>query len=74
MGSHQAAFETVVDHFDKLVGVEVLIHPDYKLGSVSPSRVDRVGESHLFRITAIPGVLGKADLLNRSLVSEWWQW
>src|SRR4030095_15271637 len=41
-----------------------------ELGAVSPARIGRIGESHLFRVTQIPSVFGRTKFLNGSLASE----
>src|SRR6266850_4386217 len=43
-----------------------------KLGSISPSRVDCVGERYFLGITGIPTVFSQANLLNRGIAREWW--
>src|SRR6266436_6672747 len=42
----------------------------WKLGAISPTRVDCVSQSHLFRITRIPSIFRQANLLNGSLTSK----
>src|SRR6266550_6243238 len=44
----------------------------HKLRSISPSRVECVGERYFLRITGIPTVFSQANLLNRGLAREWW--
>src|SRR6266542_1412667 len=41
-----------------------------ELGAVSPARIGRVGQSHLFGITRVPSVSGRANFLNGGLTSE----
>ena len=49
-----------------------LISSVQEFSSISPARVNRVRQSYLFRITRIPGVFGRPNLLNSSLASERW--
>src|SRR5262245_35733367 len=49
-----------------------LISSVQEFSSISPARINRVRESYLFRITRIPGVFGRPNLLNSSLASERW--
>src|ERR1700737_4067514 len=45
----------------------------HKLGPISPSRVECVGERHFLSITGIPSVFSQANLQNRGLAREWWK-
>src|ERR1700688_2552323 len=45
----------------------------HKLGPISPSRVERVGERDFLSITGIPSVFSQANLLNRGLAGERWK-
>src|SRR5581483_6524009 len=47
-----------------------LCAPVDELGTVAPPAVGRVGEGDFGRVTAVPGVLGEADLLDRARFSE----
>src|ERR1700731_3263202 len=44
----------------------------HKLGPISPSRVECVGERYFFRITGIPTIFGETHLLNSGLAGKWW--
>src|SRR6267142_1238943 len=48
-----------------------LLSSSRKLNPISPTRIDRVSECDLFRITRIPSIFGQANLLNGRLTSEW---
>ena len=41
-----------------------------ELGAIAPYAVDRVGERHAFRVTAVPGVFREPDLLDCGIVVD----
>src|SRR6266853_2477930 len=45
--------------------------PIRKLSPISPTRIDRVSECDLFRITGIPCIFGEANFLDSRLTIEW---
>lgn len=47
--------------------------PNRELGAVAPDRVRRIGLCYALWVTRVPGVLGEADFLRRSLACEWGQ-
>src|SRR6267143_5515449 len=51
-----------------------LLAPLGKLGAISPARVYRVGEGHLFRVTRIPSIFSQPNLLNGSITSKGREW
>src|SRR5262245_54055782 len=51
-----------------------LLPADEEFGPVAPPALIAVGKSHFFRITRIPSVFRKADLLNGGFVIERRQW
>src|SRR5262249_49913908 len=45
-----------------------------ELRAITPAAAHGIGRRHLRWITRVPGVLGHARLLGRSLCGEWRQW